>query len=140
MMTSAQKFKIGLVRELGTRMTCREAECQQYLNGWVTPLDESQGEHAKLAQWIRKESKRGFVECRSEEAPDYLGAQGINIPPGITVFIFHAGQACFRPHIDREVVFAHERLGQRRVHARPQDFTEHFNEQAYQLQEAMKRG
>lgn len=146
---NGQAFKIKLL-DVGTRMTCEEAECQQYRNGWVTTLDESTGEHAQLAQWIRKESKRGYIECRSEDAGTYLDGQGMNFPPGLRVFIFHAGQTCFRPHKDREVVFQHQRgfleprkfipTSAPRIHTRPQDFNEHMNESVYKLERMAQSG
>ena len=139
-MRNGQKFNIVLDADRGTRMTCREADCQQYMNGWVTPLDESQAEHAKIAQWIRTTSRRAFKECHSEEAPDYLGAQGINIPAGLTVFIFEPGQTCFRRHTDREVIFSHRSVMGTRVHTRFEDFAEHMNEESFRLQEVIKHG
>jgi hypothetical protein len=151
MPSNGQRFNIVLSEELATRMSCQEAECQQYRNGWVTTLDEGSEQGASDAHWIRTESKRGFIECRSEDALTYLDNQGFTFPPGLTVFIFAPGQDCFREHKDREVVFLHQRgllvgahgfqaTAEPRVHTRPQDFNEHFNESAYAVERMVQRG
>lgn len=135
-----QNFRIGLLDEGATRMSCLEARCEQYERGWVTVVDESSDLGQKQAHYIRKESGRGFTECRSEEADEHLGGEGISIPPGMTVFIFAPGQPCFQEHRDREVVFVHEKRGATRVHANPLDFNEHFNEEAYKVGREIEKG
>lgn len=138
-MRSRQRFKITLLREGATRMTCREANCSQYENGWMTILDESTEQGAAGAHYIRTESGRRYIAFASEEATNHLGAAGLKIAAGMTVFKFYPGQECFREHADREVVFSHHQGERRRIHT-PRDFNEHFNESAQKAVEAAERG
>lgn len=62
--------------------TCEEAECQSFLNGWKSAIDESTELGQKQAWYIRKQSGRKHTESREEQ-------------PGLTVFTFEAGQSCF---------------------------------------------
>jgi hypothetical protein len=62
--------------------TCREADCQAYLNGWTTSVDETTELGAAQAYYIRHDSGRRFTEERTI---------------GLTVFRFEAGQTCFLP-------------------------------------------
>lgn len=62
--------------------TCEEAGCDAYLHGWRTLIDTSQELGQRQADYIRKESGRAFAE-------DTLG-------PDQVVFVFDAGQRCFR--------------------------------------------
>lgn len=116
-----QKFGITLLREGATKMTCAEAECPQYLNGWITVIDPLSEIGGRQAAYIRRESKRGYVELPSDDADPAW-----NVPPGMIVFKFFAGQTCFGQHTDREVVFSHGR----RVHTKPLEFNADFNETA----------
>lgn len=124
-----QQFKIKMLREGATRMTCREADCQQYENGWMTILDESTDQGKAGAHYIRKESGRHFIAFQSEEATNHLGFAGMTIAPGMTVFKFFPGQTCFREHLDREVVFSQHK-GDRPRLFQPRDFNEAFTEEA----------
>lgn len=66
---------------------CEDAECESYLNGWSTFVDESTDIGQRQAHYIRRESGRGFAEARDES--------------GVTVFTFRKGQPCFRTHRKR---------------------------------------
>lgn len=74
--------------------TCREVDCEQYIHGWKTAVDEATELGQRQAHYIRKESGRSFVEHREVD--------------GLTTFVFDAGQTCFRTHqvrIDRPEIF-----------------------------------
>lgn len=141
MQRRGQQFRIALLGgKHATRLTCSEARCLQYERGWLTIVDERTDMGRKQAHYIRTESRRGFVEFRSEDAGAHLDGETVAIPDGMTVFKFYAGQQCFGTHEDREVVFVHQKRDVRRVHSRPLDFNEHFNEEAAKLAEAAERG
>ena len=139
-----QNFKVSLLGgEYATPMSCREAHCEQYEKGWISTMNPADPDHAILIDWLRRrQSGREFREYPSEEALAYLPPcnENIILPPGLIVFLFEPGQQCFREHEDREVVFSHTKRGQRRIHAAPRDFNEHFNEEAYSVQRARERG
>lgn len=123
-----QQFKIALLDDGKTKMTCREAQCQQYERGWITPVDERTARGQQQAHYIRKESGRRFVEFPSEEAAEHLGGE-MAMAYGLTVFKFYAGQTCFGQHADREVLFVHQQGEKRRLHT-PREFNQRFNEEA----------
>lgn len=141
-MQPKQHFRIALLREGATRMTCREAKCQQYERGWMTVVDETSDLGQQQAHYIRTESGRRFVSFTADNPPSAHAAivAGMQIAGGMTVFLFYAGQECFREHADREVLFAHDKGQRRRVHTRPQDWMEHFNEEAYRAAETARKG
>ena len=146
------KFRIQLLGgELATNMTCQEADCSNYAQGWCMVLDVSQIKHAEAATWIKDKSGRLFFELRSEDAMEEankLQARGVltvsesfrtillRTPPGMAVFVFPPGQSCFKEHLDREVVFRHNDY----THTRPLDFNEDFNEQADKTNTMIQRG
>lgn len=69
---------------LGThfrKATCEEYGCPDYLGGFRATLDERDPDQKFRADYIRKESGRGFTEEHDEH--------------GRTVFTFHPGQMCF---------------------------------------------
>ena len=146
-----QKFRIVLRRDLATRMTCSEANCQNMQHGWVTILNPSDDKHVKAAAWIEGDSGRKFTKLKADGALEYLvnhrEALGItvteslmtllqNTPAGFWVLVFPPGQQCFTMHLDREVVFAHDQY----VHIRPLDFNEDFNIEADKVNTALRRG
>lgn len=159
-----QKFKIGMLREGATRMTCVEAHCEHERTGWAVVLDPTTEKHAKAARWIEGDSGREFVKLAAESALDWLVGHGhekgitltpalrqliARTPPGMLVFLFPPGQQCFRPHLDREVVFAHQRVGiaggaehvvGARVHTRAEDYIEHWNDESYRVNKLLRRG
>lgn len=169
MQPSGQQFAISLDRSNATRMSCSDANCQQKEHGWATVLDPENAEHVKAARWIEGDSGRRYLKLASESALEYLvnhqESLGLTIteslftllertPAGMLVFLFYPGQQCFRPHLDREVAFVHrtgilvrgamhpvfQPTGGARMHVRPRDFNEHFNEEADRVNEAVKRG
>jgi hypothetical protein len=152
---NAQHFRIGLLKEQATRMTCREANCAQERSGWVTVLDVGQQKHREAARLIKQDSGRRFIEVASEGAREYLAqhAAGLGItvtpelaglldrtPPGMAVFIFPPGQQCFRAHLDREVLFVHDTPARTRVHTRPLDWNEDMNIEADKINRIRQRG
>ena len=157
-MPSKQRFNIALLGgEYATAMTCKEAGCARFVEGWLTVLDPGDADHAVLIQWIRERSGRRFWDFASQDAlegmlrlaargsiakvPHDLHALLERTPPGLMVFLFEPGQQCFQEHLDREVVFGHhDKMGNRRVHTRPLDFNEHFNQESGAIERAIERG
>jgi hypothetical protein len=64
--------------------TCEEANCEAYLFGWSSFIDESSDLGKQQAYYIRKMSGRHFTEDRLES--------------GLTEFLFGPGQDCFNDH------------------------------------------
>lgn len=74
--------------------SCERVECLNYLNGWVTEVDERTELGGSQAHYVRSSSGRSFVEERT--------------PDGLTRFTFRAGQPCFAEHrveVEREPIF-----------------------------------
>lgn len=103
---------------------CQEVNCQHYLEGWkvlVSPRN-SRGQEAEYT--IRHEAGRRFKEEKLES--------------GSIMFTFEAGQQCFREHTT-----SLEKLPNFDVNARPvgwNEFTDTYNENAYQVKELRKEG
>lgn len=126
------------------RMSCENAHCEQAERGWVAVIDPLDREQLATARFM-DESGRHFLKLRSELALEYLLANGERegitlVPqlrallevtePGKLVYLFFPGQPCLKGHIDNEVVFQHDTVRGSRIHERPEDFTEHMNEEA----------
>lgn len=62
------------------RATCEEVGCLNHHHGWKTVVDETTDLGQRQAHYIRRESRRRYVEERT---------------PAGTVFTFEAGQVCF---------------------------------------------
>ncbi len=62
--------------------TCEEVDCSNFLNGWKSAIDEGTELGQRQAYYIRKQSGRKYTEDRESQ-------------PGLTVFVFEAGQSCF---------------------------------------------
>lgn len=62
--------------------TCEQAQCDGYVRGWTSRLDETTEQGLGLAHYIRKDSGRRFREEK--------------FPGGVTEFVFEPGQKCFR--------------------------------------------
>ena len=159
-MSSNQQFKIALISDPArgaTRMTCVEANCEHERNGWVTVLDPQNDRHASAWKWLRGDQGRRFIELRSENAAEWVtnhgAAQGVTdhegkvaaliarTPPGLLLLLFPPGQQCLRPHVDREVVFAHaDERRNVRVHERFADYREHWDEEADRVNRMVTRG
>lgn len=134
-----------------TRMTCEEAGCTANAKGWFTVLDVATEDHAALANWIKRFSRRRFWEWDSlhalEEALRLQSRGELTVTPdlremlsrmaiGLRVFCFPPGQQCFKNHLDREVVFKRNEY----IHTRPVDFNEDMNERADRLGVLRQRG
>ncbi len=63
--------------------TCEEVECERWERGWLSALDVSDPECAKVANWIRMKSGRRFTV-------EEVGT--------VVTFRFPAGQQCFKKH------------------------------------------
>lgn len=113
--------------------TCEEYGCKHYLMGWRTVLNISDPKMRDAADWIRHRSGLSFAEKREGEM--------------LIAFKFPPGQRCFAsrtvPHrvpLDRQEIYRHEQRGVVRLHERPQDWQEHWNEEADKFNRARQRG
>lgn len=146
---SLHKYGVKFDQQQATVMSCQNANCEPHLKGWFTVLDVTSENGARLATWIKEQSRRRFYEWRSEEAfmeanknvadfsitPEF--AQFLmGLRPGLVVFAFPPGQRCFRQHLDREVIFT----GRGYTFEKPREFNEAWNESADSINEAKKRG
>lgn len=115
-------------------VTCEEANCEAYQNGWKTILDEQMNQGQAGAYYIRKEGGRKYSEEK-----DTVGR---------TIFTFPPGQKCFREHrerIDRPELFIvrdgdHRHYGPPRKHANADDWLEDFGNHQLNLQEQSRKG
>jgi hypothetical protein len=109
--------------------TCEEAGCAAWEHGWETVTDEGTDLGRRQADYIRRESGRGFTEDRDEG--------------GLTRFVFGAGQQCFAGHRvrnerpERYLVTGGDwrgnPTGERREHKRPGLWQEDFEENQARL-------
>ena len=145
------RFGIKFDRERATEMSCVNANCEQNAKGWFSVLDVDTEDGAWMAAWIKERSGRRFYEWLSETAleealrrqtsgdlsvtPELTTFLG-GLRPGLVVFAFPAGQRCFRQHLDREVVFK----GRGYTFEKPREWNEAWNDSAYKVNEAKKRG
>lgn len=125
-------------------LTCAQYECEAYLHGWETRIDERTELGQRQAHFIRRSSGRKFTEERDGT--------------GLTVFAFEAGQEGFasdadnghgnhRRRLDRPEVFI-ERAGDHRgnptgmrlVHKRADDWVESFTENQDSIKTLRERG
>jgi len=119
------------------RATCAEVDCANYLNGWKTPIDESTDLGKKQAHYIRNSQGRHFTEDR-------------NIAPGITMFIFEAGQTCFSEHqvrLDKPEIYLVKGgdwrgnpTGMKREHVNAGDWVDDFANHQDQLATRLNQG
>ena len=152
-----QHFTISLDRNNALRMSCQNANCENERNGWVTVLNVAGDEkHTAAARLIEQDSGKNYLKLDPEGAIEWVAVHGTDYgitltprlhdliaacPRGFLLYLFPPGQACFKRHLDREVVFAHRTpRGVVRVHARPLDFNEHHNEEAYRINLERQRG
>lgn len=104
---------------------CSAAGCAHYLNGWKTAIDESTDLGKQQAYYIRNQSGRSYTEDR-------------NIAPGLTVFVFEAGQNCFKDHerrLDKPEIYLVKGgdwrgnpRGEKRQHNSAADWVDDFSE------------
>lgn len=120
-----------------TTKDCSRAQCEGFLIGWDSDIDERTELGQAQAAYIRRESRRRFAEVR--------------LPDGLTRFRFEPGQDCFRrPHLVRnmrEGIYVERGgdwrgnpTGLRRVHSRPGDWVESFALHQQRLRALQERG
>lgn len=132
------QFKKGIATKT-RKATCEEVECQHYINGWATIIDESSEQGQMDGYIVRQKAGRVFEEERT--------------PEGLTKFIFRAGQPCFAasahvvPLETKELYVVKEgdwRGNPRRVaprsHVRPEHWVEEFSEHQDKLKRQIERG
>jgi hypothetical protein len=64
-----------------TDATCADVDCEHYVHGWTSVVDESTDLGQQQAHYIRHDTSRRHAEERR--------------PDGLTAFAFEAGQRCF---------------------------------------------
>jgi len=117
--------------------TCAEADCEAYLNGWQSTIDEATVLGQQQAHYIRTQAGRGFTEHRTEA--------------GLTVFTFEAGQKCFagshqvrlgRPelYLVADGDWRGNPTGRQRTHQTAADWVEDFGEHQLRLADQIERG
>lgn len=119
--------------------SCAEVECQAYMHGWVTAIDEASSLGQTQAAWIRGGSRRRYTEARGLD--------------GLTLFTFPAEQPCFdaashRRALDREPLFVvvggDWRGNPRRIpvrrHRNAEDWRDDFGENQQTLADLQRRG
>ena len=117
--------------------TCAEVDCEAYLNGWRSIIDETTVLGEQQAHYIRKQSGRSFIEHRFES--------------GLTRFSFEAGQKCFarghqvrldRPehYLVRGGDWRGNPTGETRTHVNAADWVEDFGEHQQRLLDQIERG
>ncbi len=112
--------------------TCEEDDCEQFIKGWQTVVDETTDLGQQQAAYIRGDKTRRHVESREivELPPHAPDAPPVNAVPR-TVFRFEAGQKCFRQHrvpLDRPEIYLvrGERGAQSLVHSGPEAWVDDF--------------
>lgn len=136
--TAVKSFGIKAPRATHFRpATCAEVDCPMHLDGWQSVIDESTELGQEQAYYIRNGSRRRFTEDR-------------NLMPGVTVFVFEAGQTCFRQHeqrLDRPELFIvrggdwrGNPTGERRQHANGDDWVDEFANHQDRLADQLNKG
>jgi hypothetical protein len=116
--------------------TCADVDCEAYLFGWQTTIDESTDLGRRQADYIRHKSARHFIE---------------NQDGRLTVFTFEPGQTCFAQHqvrLERPPLFivrggdwrGNPRGEQPRYHSRPEFWVEDFADHQAKLAEQLEKG
>jgi len=132
------QFRKGIATRT-RKATCEEVECPNYINGWVTVIDESTDLGQSQGYYIRKNSGRVFTEERQEN--------------GTTKFTFRALQPCFAaekhevPLETKELYVVKDgdwrgnpRGTTPRKHSRPEHWVEEFAEHQDKLKTAIEKG
>lgn len=136
--TSMQTYSV--VAPLSTHFraaTCEEVECTKYVQGWVSPIDESTELGRAQAYYIRNHSGRHFTEDRNQM-------------PGLTMFVFEAGQKCFKQHqtrLDRPELYIvrdgdwrGNPTGNCRQHVNAEDWVDDFKNHQAELADEIQKG
>jgi hypothetical protein len=121
------------------QISCEEADCPAFKNGWASVFDERTVTGAQTAQAIRKMYKQGsFKEIKLED--------------GFTRFEFSAGQPCFQASMHKKQVKPDILLVQggdyrgnpynvpTRTHTKPEFWAEDFAEHQMRLAKLIERG
>lgn len=118
--------------------TCEEVECSDFLNGFVTTLDLSEGGQAVLAGLIRKgKTGRSYSEQR--------------VTQSISKFMFPPGTNCFRGghklplgrpgrFVTADGDWRGNPTGNRRVHVRAEDWIDESANQLDRIETLRNRG
>lgn len=131
-----QSFEIASPVETHHKViSCKEAGCQRYRDGWRTVLDVSTLEGARQARWIINYSGRKY---KLEEVGNVL------------TFTFPAFQRCFGKHtkplerpelyIVRDGDWRGNPTGKTMQHTRPEHWVEHSAETLDKLRTAQQKG
>ena len=130
---AVQSYRIHSPRDTAVKTACEQAGCQWWSTGWDTKVDERTPLGQFQASYIRTEAGRSFREMRTAD--------------GLTVFRFDPYQRCFDDHVtlpERFLVVGGDwrgnPRGERRVHARADDWVEDFAEHQQVLKDALDRG
>ena len=125
-------YTIDRDRDTAVKAACSEVGCAAYRHGWETVLDETDTLGAAQAVYIRQQSGRTFSERKTGE--------------GLTVFRFESGQRCFADHQTVPERYGVQNgdwrsyRGTHRVHSRPADWVEDFQETLDQFATDQARG
>jgi hypothetical protein len=129
-------YGIRAQRDVQVVAACKDVGCQAWAHGWETTVDENTELGRRQAAYIRHGSGREFTEHRT-------GPEGQQL----TVFRFPAFQRCFAEHRTRPDLFLvrdgdwrGNPTGRGRVHARPQDWVEDFQEHEGALADLRQKG
>ena len=117
-------------------VSCEEAGCRAYQNGWRTTLLEGDGDFGDQSAYQIRHSGYSFTEEKRED--------------GFTVFTFAPGQRCFkglagahkrRKPDAREIYVVRDGLTREaRRHTRPSDWVDDFTNHQAKLADAIERG
>ncbi len=130
-------YRITAPAETHTRpATCKEVECPNWANGWVTRVDVSTALGQAQAKYIVEKSDRRFVETTR-------GKEG-----AFREYRFHAGQECFTQHrvsLERPANYLRQpgkliSTGTTQVFSRPEDWRDEMGENLDRLADLQRRG
>jgi len=121
MIQPTDRYQITWTQDHFITVSCKEIDCEQFLNGWVTnvPINSPQ------EQYIRNDKTRKAV--------------GVKVDEGTMSYLFQEGQRCFRVHkvkLEKAPFFTVNQPGKEtaRLKRNNMDFdrwTNRFNEQSY---------
>lgn len=119
MIRRTDRYQISWTGDHFINVSCKEIECEQFLNGWVTnvPIDSPQ------EQYIINDKTRKAV--------------GVKVDEATMSYLFHEGQRCFRVHkvkLEKAPYFSiNSRAGKdpRSLSMDFDEWTDRFNEQSY---------
>ena len=122
MIRRTDKYQITWTKDHFINVSCKEINCEQFINGWVTnvPINSPQ------EQYIRNDKTRKAV--------------GVKVDAGTMSYLFQEGQRCFRDHkvkLDKAPFFTVNQPGRETARLKRSNmnfdrWTDRFNEQSYQ--------